>query len=371
MQYVKRIILIVFFLMFFVPVAGAAALSERLSVGGILAGAMQCQSLSGAVKENNACEGALPVQPEISFRPTRKDELFAKVGLAAGNGLNRVSPFQIASWAVDVSDDLTDINGSGRSYLLTAWYRHEFSLASGSRLGAIAGIIDATEYLDNNAYANDPYTQFMNAALTFGPNTFVPSYDLGAVLDWDIADWSIHAVVMDVSQNIDKNEYIFYGVQIGYRLKTALGVGNYRLLLDGTSNDFLDVSGTRNTRHQFAILSFDQALGDTFGVFMRMGWQDESPMINYRSIYSGGVDIKGGAWGRHADNIGLGYAYLDGGNQALQRTQVAEAYYRFVFNSAFSMTADAQYMQDILRQDSNGEGGPEGFLFSVRAALFF
>lgn len=370
MQYVIRILLFVFVL-FVLPVfideAGAADISDRLSLGGILVGAVHCQSVSGSGAVDDTCEGALPLQPEISFRPTRRDELFVKVGLAAGNGLNRVSPFRISNWAVDMSEDLVDINGSGRNHLLTAWYRHDFNLAPGSRLGVMAGIMDATEYLDNNAYANDPYTQFMNAALTFGPNTFVPSYDLGVVVDWDIEDWSIHAVVMDVSQNIDDNEYLFYGLQLGYRLKTVLGEGNYRLLLDATSNDFLDASGTRNTQHLFAILSLDQALGDTFGVFMRLGWQDDSPMIDYQAIYSGGLDVRGRGWGRPADNIGLGFAYLEGGNQALDHTQIAEAYYRFVFSRLVSVSADIQYMRDSLKQGAN----IDGYIYSIRAALEF
>ena len=347
--------------------AVAVVMSDRVSVNGVLAAAVQCPSLSGGTGVDTACGAALLFQPEISFRPTVKDELFIKPGLAAGNGLNRTTPFQIAPWAVDMADDLTDINGSGRNYLLTAWYRHNFTLAQDNTIAAVIGIIDATEYLDNNVYANDPYTQFMNAAMTNGPNTFVPSYDLGAALEWNIDNWSIHSVVMDVSQNIDDNEYIFYGLQLGYRLETELGEGNYRLLLDGTSNDFLDVSGTSNTQHLFVVVSIDQEMGDTVGVFLRLGWQDESPMINYHAIYSGGLDIKGMAWGRGEDNIGLGFARLEGGNQNIQRTQIAEGYYRLVFNNFFSLSADVQYIQDTLKLGD----GASSLIYGIRATVEF
>lgn len=66
----------------------------------------------------------------------------------------------LSPWAADLEDDLKDINGCGRDYLLTAWYRHGFSLAQDNRLNITLGIIDSTDFLDNNAYANDEYTQF-------------------------------------------------------------------------------------------------------------------------------------------------------------------------------------------------------------------
>jgi hypothetical protein len=44
-------------------------------------------------------------------------------------------------------------------------------------LDATIGIIDATDYLDENACSNDEYTQFMNEALVNGPNAFLPSHD--------------------------------------------------------------------------------------------------------------------------------------------------------------------------------------------------
>ena len=169
--------------------AMAYDINEHLSIGGVLAGAIQCQSVSDAPGVSNACEGAAPLQLEMSFRPTLADEIFFKFGFAAGNGLNEVTPFLIAPWAATLEDDVKDINGRNRDYLLTAWYKHTFSISDSQNLGATLGIIDATHYLDENAYANDEYTQFMNSALTNGPNVFLPSYDLGGVLEWDSGSW--------------------------------------------------------------------------------------------------------------------------------------------------------------------------------------
>jgi hypothetical protein len=330
--------------------------NEKFSIGGVIAGSMQCQRLSGKAYADNECDGALPFQPGLSYRPTDSDELFVKAGFAYGNGLNGKSPFTLDPWAAWLHDDVKNINGSHRDYLLTAWYRHAFTLRQHSTLDATVGIIDATDYLDENAYANDEYTQFMNEALVNGPNAFLPSYDTGGALVWNTGPWSLGGVIMDVNDNDDGNGYTFYGAQLGYTLQSELGEGNYRVLADRTSKDFVD--GTGEARHQRAsiLFSFDQQLGNVVGAFLRFGWQDDSAAVNYDAIWSGGIDFNGSPWKRADDNIGLGYAYLDGGNQDIRQSQVAEAYYRFVFNSYIALSADIQYIKDELQNQENSAG---------------
>ena len=51
-----------------------------------------------------------------------------------------------------------------------------------------------------------------------------------------------------------------------------------------------------------------------------------------------------------------------GGNLDIDRTQVIEAYARFVLNKDFALTVDLQYMYD----DLVGGGGPEGFIPGLR-----
>jgi porin len=345
----------------------AYEVNDSLSLGGVLAGTIQCQSLSDAPGFSNTCEPAVPFQPEVSYRPTVSDEVFFKLGFAAGNGLNGDSPFVIPPWAADLEDDVKNINGRNRDYLLTAWYKHTFTLADDHQLGTSFGIIDATDYLDENAYANDEYTQFMNPALTNGPNVFLPSYDLGIALEWDDAPWSLRAVLMNIGENDDGNNFGFYGLQAGYRVNNKLGAGNYRLVLAGASQDFLDPTGTRLEDRAGALLSFDQELGKVVGGWIRFGWQTEDAAVDYSAIYSGGIDIKGTAWGRPADNIGLGYAYVNGGNLDIDKSQVTEAYYHWQLGEVFGLTADVQYMQD----DYKAGSGPRGWIFGLRATTEF
>jgi hypothetical protein len=220
--------------------------------------------------------------------------------------------------------------------------------------------------VDENAYANDEYTQFMNGSLVNGPNAFAPSYDIGGALEWEIGSWTLKGVGMNVGENDDGNNYNFFGAQLGYRMNTSLGTGHYRLIGQVTSKGFLDDEGDKE-RRLCGILSFDQELGGIFGVWIRFGWQDDKAVISCNALYSGGLNISGTWYGREDDNIGIGYAYLNGKND-FDSTQVAEFYWRFVFNDYFAVTADLQYMKDKYDTDHDDV---HGFIGGVRVTAEF
>jgi len=347
--------------------AHAYDINQQISVGGVLAGAVQCQNLSDAPADSDTCEPAVPFQPEVSIRPSEANEVFFKLGFAAGNGLNESTPFVIQPWAADLEDDVKDINGRNRDYLLTAWYKRTFRFGDDRHLAASFGIIDATDYLDENAYGNDEYTQFMNSTLTNGRNVFLPSYDIGVALESHSGPWSFSGVLMDIGENDDGNNYSFYGLQAGYRINTRLGVGQYRVVITGTSADFLNPAGTELASRASNLYSFDQDFGKVIGGWVRFGWQAEEAAIDYHAVFTGGIDIKGAAWQRHGDNIGVGYAYLIGGNLAIERSNVAEVYYRWRLGEVLGLTADIQYQND----DYKVGQGPSGWTYSLRAVAGF
>jgi len=285
-------------------------INDKFSIGGIIAGVGQYQSISDAPDFDSEGRGTLVFQPEISFTPTDSDEIFAKFGFGAGNGLMEKgrSPFIIAPWAAQVQDDYKDINGRNRDYLLTAWYKHTFRFGDDHALGITGGIIDATDYMDENAFANDEFTQFMNEALVNGPNAFLPSYDIGAAIEWEIGGFSVKGVAMAMGSNGEEGDldepYNFYGMQFAYAVDFGFGEGNYRLILDTTSSDFSNVAGTKKERLTAALISFDQELGDILGVWIRFGWQDDEAAIDYQDIYSGGLDISGNLWDARVTTLG-------------------------------------------------------------------
>lgn len=340
--------------------------NEWLSVGGVLSGAGQCQTLIRDAGADEACRGSLPVQPEMSLHPTGADELFVKLGFAAAQGLTDVSPFTLAPFAADLRDDVEDVNGRW-SYLLNAWYAHRFAFREDISLRVTGGIIDSTDYLDDNAYSNDEYTQFMNEAFVNLPSAFLPFYDVGGALELEIGSWSLRSVAMQVAENDVGNSVGFFGGQLGYHAETSWGEGNYRLLVAGSTKGFLDPTGTRQESRLAGGLSFDQQLGETVGAFLRVGWQGDNAAIIYEAIYSAGIDLVGGVWGRPEDNIGLAYGFLPGGNEDVRGSHVAELYYRFVAHKYLAITADVQYMRDDLKAGR----GPRGFIVGLRFAAEF
>ncbi|HSO81571.1 carbohydrate porin [Thiocapsa sp.] len=363
--------------------------TDSFSIGAVLGAAGQCQEgLSGLVDadgqalDGDTCRGGMPFQLEMSVRPSERDELYALLGYAADNGLNAVSPFVLAPWAVDLEDDLKDINGRGRDYLLQVWYKHTFTPGEDATLGTTFGIIDSTRYLDENAYANDEFTQFMNEAFVNSGGFNLPSYDAGAALELALGAWEITAAALNIGENDDGNNYNFWGAQLGYRLDTALGEGNYRAVLTGTSSAFVkpraelgeETEGVDNGAPLAADdtpektdlmgygLSLDQALGDHLGAFLRLTWTDHKDILDYRGLYTGGLQLGGGLWGREADTVGLAYGYLDGANTGISNTNVAELYYRFAANDFLALTADIQYMADAY---DSGED-IAGWIFGLR-----
>lgn len=365
-----------------VPPAWAYDVNDKLSIGGIAAWGGQCQELTDRFRASSPCRGALPFRPHLSYRPTQQDVLSAELSFAAGNGLNGVSAFRLSPWAADLEDDVKDINGRGRNYLVTAWYRHDLLIAKDNALSVTLGIIDATDFLDNNAFANDEYTQFMNEGLVNSPQVFLPSYDLGGALQWELGPWSVSAVYMNVGMGGDDNEdgevgrvtnrdvsddYDYFGTELGYSVRTALGEGNYRIAYSRTSKDFLDPSATHAERRVAMAMSFDQELGNHLGAFLRTDTQFDRAAVDFKYYYAGGLQIRGSPWGRENDNIGLGVAYLHGGNLDIKSTRLAEAYYRFVIRDRFALTADLQYMHDEKRIGED----PKGFILGLRADAYF
>jgi porin len=346
-------------------------ITDNFSIGGVLAGGWQhLQGDEDAAGEDvdDGPKASVVFQPEMSFRPYENSELFAKLGFAANNGLNLKSPFVLTTWAADLEDDVEDINGRDRDYLLTAWANHTIQFSESHSLGLTAGVIDSTDYMDQNAFANDEYGQFMNAVFVNAVTGNFVSYDIGGAVQWTYRNFSTRGLIMDVGENEEENNFQFYALQAAYRLETGLGAGNYRVTGTVTSDNFLSADADNDDERLMAVvLSADQQMGSIFGVFLRMGFQDDDAAITYEQEYSGGVNISGSIWDREQDHIGLGFAYLDDGETDVDNTVVGEAYVRFGLNKIFAATADFQYMEDRYKAGED----VDGWVGSIRVTAEF
>lgn len=126
---------------------------SNISFHGVMVGSVQSlssqETQARAVRESR---GTFLFQPTVSVDPTENDQFFFKCGFAAGNGLAGVSPFNLSLWATDMEDDVRDINGRNRDYLLTAYYKHAFSLGS-QRLEVLGGLIERLGIMFSGVYS--------------------------------------------------------------------------------------------------------------------------------------------------------------------------------------------------------------------------
>ncbi len=363
-SYLKLLTACTAVLLFDTATAYALDVDGKLNIEGDLVGGYQYQNISDAPDVDDTGRGAILFQPTIRFQLTEQDVVQAKFGFATGDALNdEASPFLLSPWAADLEEDVKGIGGRDRDYLLTAWYSHTFGLGGAGALDIAGGIIDATDYLDANAYANNRLTQFMNGALINGATAFLPSYDLGGAAQWALGSWSAGAVYMSVAQNDDHNSHGFFGLQAGYNAETALGEGNYRLILDATTDDFNGPDGASDKSRTGVMISCDQQLGEILGGWVRIGWQDDDALVDYQALFSGGIDVNGTQWARPQDTIGVGFAHLNGGNSAIDHSSVVELYYRLAFTQIAALTVDFQYLIDHYKTGNDPAGLISGLRF--------
>ena len=69
--------------------------------------------------------------------------------------MNEVSPFNLSPWGADLHDDVINVSGRGRDYLLTAWYEHVFELDHDNSVDLTLGIIDASTIKHQNNFDHE------------------------------------------------------------------------------------------------------------------------------------------------------------------------------------------------------------------------
>jgi high affinity Mn2+ porin len=161
--------------------------------------------------------------------------------------------------------------------------------------------------------------------------------------------------------------------------------GSYRETLDDPALN-LDIAQTRKSRIKYGYaISFEQEVADNIGVFGRWSWNDgHNEIMAFTDIdrsLSGGVSIKGAAWGRKNDTIGIGGAInglspdhrdflaagglgpLIGDGALNYRTeQILESYYSYALLDTTWLTLDYQFINNPAY---NADRGPVS-IFSAR-----
>ena len=203
-----------------------------------------------------------------------------------------------------------------------------------SRLTVTLGRISVKDIFDNNAYANDPRTQFMSWALMANEAWDYPAdslgYTTGIAAELNRPGWAMRYGFLQmppVSNGMGDDHHFLkaWGMvtEIERDFSVATHPGAVRLLLFhnrahmGSYQEALDAPGrpanivaTRTYRTKDGIgVNVEQEVAANVGVFIRLGWSDGK---NEAWVFSDvdraaslGVSVKGAGWGRPDDILAL------------------------------------------------------------------
>lgn len=279
-----------------------------------------------------------------------------------------------------------------------------------NRVVLTIGNFSTLDVFDDNAYAKDPRTQFMNAGfmapLAYDYAADARGFGYGFALEWYQDDWAYRIGRMTGPQDpnmlpTDYRIFKHYGDQVEIEHShTVMGEpGKVRVLAwnnharMASFNDALNyLSTTPNSQAILAVrnsdknkygigINIEQAINPNIGFFLRAmkadGKTETLAFTETDSSLGTGLSIKGSYWQRPKDTIGLGYIhntlssdrrrYLEAGgisfflgdsNLNYHPEQVFEAYYSANIWKSFYLTADYQHM---INPGYNADRGPVDF----------
>lgn len=292
------------------------------------------------------------------------------------------------------------------------------------RITISAGRFSLSDFFDDNAYAHDPRTQFLNWALMANGAWDYPAnargYNYGVVVELFRGPWAVHLSSSAVPElaNGSIMEYDLMhangeSAQVDRSFKVNGRAGMLRLLYARMNTrapsyrngiEALALADTalldqfeglsRPSRHggRKTTIGFsgDLDLGGGAGVFLRAGWNDGQystwAFTEIDQTLTGGLSLKGTRWKRPDDAVGLaigangisgphrdflsrgGNGFILGDGALNYREElIVEAYYSALLTPFFQITLDYQYMQN---PGYNADRGPVHAL-AVRGHVSF
>lgn len=275
-----------------------------------------------------------------------------------------------------------------------------------SRVTFTLGKFSLNDMFDNNAYAHDPRTQFLNWALMdngawdYAADT--RGYTWGVVVELNQKDWAVRlgsvmipisANQMDLEYNLGKARGDNAELEYRYELFRRPGrvrllgfvnqarMGKYRRAIAeaAASGTVPKIETTRDFTTKYGLgLNFQQELSDDVGAFLRLGWNDGATetwaFTEIDRALSLGVNVKGRFWGRPADTVGLAYVlnglsdahadYLRAGGSGFMvgdgkvsyaLEQIVEVFYALKPLDALALSLD---LQEVFNPAYNRDRGP-------------
>jgi high affinity Mn2+ porin len=263
-----------------------------------------------------------------------------------------------------------------------------------SRFTFTIGKVSIPDFFDDNTYAHESRTDFMNYAIVdsgafdYAADQF--DYTWGMVGEWNQKTWAARGgyfVVPTVQEGgeFDTNffrrgQYIVEGedryslfsqagkIRIGGWLSSVFAGSFAATLADPALN--LDIAATRQSRIEYGFyVNLEQAVTSDFGVFSRLSWRNgQTEIMSFtdidRSLLLGGV-LKGTSWSRPGDRIGLAAVVnelsseyrnflaagglgdvIGDGALNYREEKIVETYYAYRLDKRSTVTFDYQFVAD-------------------------
>jgi len=199
------------------------------------------------------------------------------------------------------------------------------------RITVTAGKFSMSDIFDDNAYAHDPRTQFLNLsfvdALAWDYPADSKGYSDGLAIELNRKSWAFHWGAMlepkiANQRDLDPRFWIHLGTTAQlderYTLWGRGGVVRELVFLNRADMGNLEqaaanggnIVATRRDRYKAGFaLNLEQAVTDDLGLFSRLSWNDgHSEPWAFTDIDRGvslGLSLQGTSWGRARDTVGL------------------------------------------------------------------
>jgi high affinity Mn2+ porin len=265
-----------------------------------------------------------------------------------------------------------------------------------SRLTLTLGKMSVIDIFDNNTYANDPRTQFMNWPFVANEAWDYPAdslgYTTGFAAELYQPRWVLRYGFFQVPRSSnglaqDQRYLAAWGMVAESEWRYATGdhpgvirflaylnrahMGSYQDAINNFNNGGnIDITRTRANRYKYGFgLNWEQEITPNISVFSRLGWSDgHTEAWAYTDVdrsASLGLSVKGGPWHRPDDTFGLagvisGIApvhqqfFADGGTGILAGDgalnygweKAMETYYDFKIWKTIHAALDYQFVAD-------------------------
>jgi high affinity Mn2+ porin len=373
------------------------------------------QSLSGA----SQYKATMSATAFVGFRPWEGGEIYLNPELMHGFGLSET--FGVAGFPNEEAQKAAF--PMPRIDMARAYVQQAFGLGGEqetiedgpnqlpgkkdiSRVTVTVGRFAVTDFFDNNSYAHDGRTSFLNWQLyccgSYDWTMDKISYTWGALAEFNQKYWAIRAgyfLVPTVSNAStydphvpDRGEYaaeleLRYSLfsqpgklrLFGWLNRAAAGSYAEAVALPITSPNYPDITLTRKARNNYGFaVNVEQAISDDFGLFSRASWDaGQTEKIGWTDCdesLSLGAVLKGTSWGRPNDKVGIGavveglspeaHTYFAAGGLGIligdgalnyRPEKILESYYAYALNKWATLTFDYQF---IANPAYNADRGP-------------